>query len=87
MQIQAVHHVAIATRDLERSLAFYSGVLGLTPTPRPTFPVEGAWLDLGTTLVRLVVHPDATFRTTGQMTTTTVTSHSGRRTSTQPSIT
>ena len=67
MQVQAVHHVAIATRDLEQSLAFYSGVLGLMPAPRPNFPVEGAWLDMGTTQVHLVVHPGATFRASGEI--------------------
>ena len=59
----AVHHVAIATRDLKRPLAYYSVMLGLTPAPRPRFPVDGAWLDLGSTQVHLVVHPQATFRT------------------------
>lgn len=63
MRVQAVHHVAVATRDLDRSLAFYAGVLGLTPAPRPNFPLGGAWLDMGATQVHLVVHPDATFRT------------------------
>ncbi|MBB3019371.1 catechol 2,3-dioxygenase-like lactoylglutathione lyase family enzyme [Microvirga lupini] len=62
MKIQAVHHVAIATRDLERSLAFYSGVLCLMPAARPDFPVAGAWLDMGSSQVHLVVHPEATFR-------------------------
>ncbi|WP_181702721.1 VOC family protein [Chthonobacter albigriseus] len=62
MRVQAVHHVAIATRDLEKSLAFYCGVLGLEAAPRPNFPVGGAWLDLGSTQVHLVVHSDATFR-------------------------
>ena len=67
MQVQAVHHVSIATRDLERSLTFYSGVLGLTPGPRPNFPVGGAWLDMGSTQVHLVVHPEGTFRTNSEI--------------------
>ncbi len=67
MQVQAVHHVAIATRDLERSLAFYSILLGLKPAPRPNFSVGGAWLDMGLTQVHLVVHPEATFRASGEI--------------------
>jgi catechol 2,3-dioxygenase-like lactoylglutathione lyase family enzyme len=67
MQVQAIHHVAIATRDLQRSLAFYRGVLGLTPAPRPNFPVDGAWLDMGSTQVHLVVPPEATFRTNSKI--------------------
>ncbi|MBM6593745.1 VOC family protein [Microvirga pudoricolor] len=63
MLVRAVHHVAIATQDLERSLASYSGILGLKPAPRPSFPVDGAWLDMGSTQVHLAVHPEATFRT------------------------
>jgi catechol 2,3-dioxygenase-like lactoylglutathione lyase family enzyme len=50
MQVQAVHHVAIASRDLKRSLTFYNGVLCLTPAPRPDFPVGGARLDTGTAI-------------------------------------
>ena len=67
MRVQAVHHVSVAIRDLERSIAFYSGVLGLSPGPRPNFPVGGAWLDLGSTQVHLVVHPEATYRTNAQI--------------------
>lgn len=62
MEIEAVHHVAVATRDLERSRAFYCGVLGLKPIARPDFAVGGTWLGLGATEVHLVVHPEATFR-------------------------
>jgi catechol 2,3-dioxygenase-like lactoylglutathione lyase family enzyme len=67
MRVQAVHHVSVAIRDLERSIAFYSGVLGLSSGPRPNFPVGGAWLDLGSTQVHLVVHPEATYRTNAQI--------------------
>jgi glyoxylase I family protein len=67
MQVQAVHHVTIVTRDLERSLAFYSDVLGLAPGPRPDFPLGGAWLDMGSTEVHLVAHPEGTFRTKSEI--------------------
>ena len=67
MRVQAVHHVAIATRDLFRSIEFYCGVLGLRAADRPNFPVGGAWLDMGSTQVHLVVHPKATFRVTSEI--------------------
>jgi glyoxylase I family protein len=67
MRVQAVHHVSIATRDLERSTAFYCGVLGLRSVARPDFPVGGSWLDMGSTQVHLVVHPGATFRTNAEI--------------------
>lgn len=57
-----LHHVSIIVRDLERSLAFYQGILGLEPLPRPDFPVRGAWLSCGDRQVHLVVHDGETFR-------------------------
>lgn len=67
MQVRGVHHVSITTRDLARALVFYKDVLGLKPGPRPNFPVDGAWLDMGATQVHLVVHPGGTFRTTAEI--------------------
>jgi len=67
MQVNAVHHVSMATKDLEQSLAFYRDVLGLRPGPRPNFPNMGAWLDLGATQVHLIVHPEGTFRASGNV--------------------
>jgi catechol 2,3-dioxygenase-like lactoylglutathione lyase family enzyme len=39
-----IHHVNIRTRDLERSVAFYTEALGLTQGFRPAFGFPGAWL-------------------------------------------
>ncbi len=48
VRLQALDHVTIRTRDLDRSLAFYQGVLGLKPAAwRPPFRFDGAWLALG----------------------------------------
>ena len=57
-----LHHVSIVVSDLERSLEFYCGVLGLERLPRPDFPIGGAWLACGDRQLHLVVHPGETRR-------------------------
>ena len=50
MVYQGLHHVGLLVDDLERSLEFYEGVLGLEVNPaRPhdKLPYRGAWLWLG----------------------------------------
>lgn len=39
-----LHHVARATRDVERCRDFYVNVLGFRDLPRPPFSFRGAWL-------------------------------------------
>ena len=39
-----IHHVNIRTRDLERTVAFYTGAIGLKQGERPGFGFSGAWL-------------------------------------------
>ena len=47
--------MSINVRDAAESLAFYTGVLGLTArTDRPNFPFGGAWLDIGGQQVHLI---------------------------------
>ena len=48
MKIIELNHVAIVVADVERSYAFYGGVLQLSPLPRPAFDFPGAWFRLGT---------------------------------------
>jgi glyoxylase I family protein len=51
-----IHHVNITVGELDAGLAFYVGVLGMTQrSDRPTFSVDGAWLDIGLQQVHLVV--------------------------------
>ena len=40
----AIQHVNIRTKDLERSIAFYTEALSLTNGYRPDFGFRGAWL-------------------------------------------
>lgn len=38
------NHANLSCSNVERSVAFYSAVLGLYEVPRPGFPFRGAWL-------------------------------------------
>jgi catechol 2,3-dioxygenase-like lactoylglutathione lyase family enzyme len=43
-------HGSLLVSDVERSVRFYTGALGLTEVPRPpTFEAPGAWLAIGET--------------------------------------
>lgn len=44
LPISAVNHIAVLTRDVEASTAFYRDVLGFRPVARPNFSFAGAWL-------------------------------------------
>jgi glyoxylase I family protein len=55
----ATHHVSLCVDDLDRSLGFWSGVLGLEKIPRPDLNVEGAWLGVGDTQVHLIVFDES----------------------------
>ena len=62
MKPHSVHHVAIVVRDLEKSRRFYRDVLMLEEIERPEFPFPGAWFQVGTQQVHLIVHTSSTFR-------------------------
>ena len=50
VEYQGVHHVGLLVEDLQRSLAFYQGVLGLEVNrgrPDKKLPYAGAWLWIG----------------------------------------
>ena len=58
MKPLGVHHVSVNVSDPERSIAFYTDVLGGTMrTDRPDFNFGGAWIDLGAAQVHLI-HAD-----------------------------
>lgn len=55
MKPLAVHHVSVNVADPERSITFYTEVLGgSVRTDRPDFAFGGAWIDLGATQVHLI---------------------------------
>jgi catechol 2,3-dioxygenase-like lactoylglutathione lyase family enzyme len=48
-------HGSLLVSDVERSVRFYTGALGLTEVPRPpTFDTPGAWLTVGDQQIHLV---------------------------------
>jgi glyoxylase I family protein len=52
------HHTSFAIKDLERSKAFYGGVLGLSEIQRPNFGFPGAWYQAGACQVHLIQIPE-----------------------------
>lgn len=47
MTIEGMNHFTVLSSDLERSKAFYIGILGLKEGYRPPFAFPGAWLYAG----------------------------------------
>lgn len=45
--ISALNHANLSTAKLDETVAFFTGVIGLTIGPRPGFPFPGAWLYAG----------------------------------------
>lgn len=46
-EVLGIDHVGLHVADVERSLAFYSALLGFEPLPRPDLGFPGAWLRVG----------------------------------------
>jgi catechol 2,3-dioxygenase-like lactoylglutathione lyase family enzyme len=55
LKIETVHHVSLPASDLERSAAFYEGVLDLEPMARPAFDFDGRWYKVGDRSLHLIV--------------------------------
>ncbi|WP_347550607.1 VOC family protein [Pseudalkalibacillus hwajinpoensis] len=59
IEIEGIHHVSLAVTDLERARTFYSEVLCLKEMKRPDFDFPGAWYEVGSQQLHLIVHPSA----------------------------
>ena len=59
IKISQLLHAGLIISDLEKSRAFYEGLLGLTPNPnRPDFGFPGVWYDIGVNQIHLMAIPD-----------------------------
>ena len=59
IEIKQLMHAGLIVSDLNKSRAFYEGLLGLTPNPaRPHFDFEGVWYDIGRNQIHLMVVPN-----------------------------
>lgn len=47
IQVVELNHVALDVAEVEASVRFYGGALGLPALPRPAFSFPGAWFRLG----------------------------------------
>jgi len=56
--VLSAHHTSFPIRNLERSRAFYEGVLGLKEIARPDLGFRGAWYAAGPCEVHLIEVPD-----------------------------
>ena len=58
-ELVSLLHSSLLVADLERSRAFYEGVLGLTPSPtRPAMGFDGVWYDVGSGQIHLINLPN-----------------------------
>ncbi|MEK3890124.1 VOC family protein [Bacillus sp. FSL K6-3431] len=57
IKVLGLHHLSIAITNLEKSKLFYGEILGLQELPRPNFDFEGAWYQIGTQQIHLIVFP------------------------------
>jgi catechol 2,3-dioxygenase-like lactoylglutathione lyase family enzyme len=59
IKINCLMHTGLIISKLERSRAFYEGLLGFKPNlNRPNFGFEGVWYDIGANQVHLMVVPN-----------------------------
>ena len=57
MLANGVHHLSFTVTDLERSRAFYEGVMGLETIPRPDIGIGGIWYSAGNAEIHLIEVP------------------------------
>jgi catechol 2,3-dioxygenase-like lactoylglutathione lyase family enzyme len=55
VRVKTLDHVTLVVKDLERSHAFYAGVLGMQPIERPQFSFAGSWFQAGKTQIHLIL--------------------------------
>ncbi|UOR12122.1 VOC family protein [Halobacillus amylolyticus] len=54
---EGIHHVSLLVKDIEKSKHFYGEILGFQESEdRPDFDFPGAWYQVGSTQIHLLVH-------------------------------
>ncbi|MFC7322948.1 VOC family protein [Halobacillus campisalis] len=54
---EGIHHVSLLVSDIKRAKTFYGDVLGFQESEeRPDFGFPGAWYQVGSTQIHLIVH-------------------------------
>lgn len=59
IEMQGIHHVSLAVRDIQRARVFYSEVLQLREIVRPDFGNEGIWYAIAGQQLHLSLHPES----------------------------
>lgn len=59
IEVQKIHHITIATKNLEKAKEFYSEILGFKEIDRPNFESNGAWYAIGEQQLHVVENPDS----------------------------
>ncbi|GAF64405.1 hypothetical protein BTS2_1298 [Bacillus sp. TS-2] len=55
----SLHHVSLNVKNLEQSKNFYQNIIGLKELERPNFGFPGAWYEIGSHQLHLIVEGDA----------------------------
>ena len=59
LPLDSLNHIALMTRRLDESRAFYRNVLGFREVERPNFSFRGAWLFSYGLMIHLIENPQA----------------------------
>jgi catechol 2,3-dioxygenase-like lactoylglutathione lyase family enzyme len=57
-QVRHIDHVTFVVGDLDRSRAFYVGLIGMAEVARPAFNFQGLWFQAGATQIHLILAHD-----------------------------
>jgi glyoxylase I family protein len=57
MELHNFHHISLSVTDIEKAKHFYGSLLGFQEINRPNFGFSGAWYQIGTAQLHLIVHP------------------------------
>lgn len=66
LPIHSLNHIAVVTRNVERSIKFYRDVLGFREVERPNFTFAGAWM-FNYGLMIHIIESDAAGRPGGEI--------------------